>query len=228
MRKVILALLLLAAGAAQAQFGGMFPGPGTVHSAASPSLAVSGFANSSWSSGTTSTISLTTTAASEIIVFPMANGASISSVVGSTLGAFSLRATCSGTCSGVMDEYAKYASGALTGETITITYSATPSFGQNCSLGISGVNSGAPFDTNASLPAISGSGTGDSATTTAATTLGVSASRLNSASTTADTGWTATYNANFMLCEWTNTVGNSLVIADPTSNGSQIIDAVKP
>lgn len=187
-------------------------------------IAVDGTANGAWSSGTTATTSsLVTTGAGVVIVFAAANGFDVSSVSGSTLGAFTQRATCVGTCAGVMKEYFKVSAGALAGETITVTFAGTPSFGQICATAVKGT-AGSPYDPNASLPGIANGA--QTVSTTNATTIGVAGLRLNAATSTADTGWTATQNGNFMLCEWRNTVANSLTITDPTGAGSTIVDAV--
>jgi hypothetical protein len=181
---------------------------------------------------TNATALVTTQTNDTIIVGIVENGFDATGVSGSTLGAFTKRATCFGACSGFGSEWFKVASSALAGETITVTYGGTITYSQGAVIAIHGANVSNPatptmYDPNASLPDAYGGAVSTTATTTNANTMGISLQRLNASTTTIDSGWAPVINTNFFMMEYQiPTVGNSLTVNDATAAGGVILDAV--
>jgi hypothetical protein len=154
------------------------------------------------------------------------------SVVGSSLGAFTLRfsSTLSGGTGALIFEYHKRAASILTAETITVTFVGTISYSQVVAFGVNGANA-TPYDPNASLP----DGTviptlgSVSASTTNTNTVALVAERLNANSGTIDSGFTQIWNTNFFMMEYrplTSAGSFTAVDATGTSSNGVILDAI--
>ena len=178
------------------------------------------------SGGTTASMTLSTTSANDVIVVSCAyNGAvSITSVTGAGL-TFTSRAKAGNTQ--YIDEWYALASSALSDETITVTFSSNNSYDACSAFGISGANTSAPYDTNASLPVQS----------TAAPTYStsnpndfiISLTRTLTATPTPTSGWTSIYapTGGYYLVQYqiVSAVQTNATIAVPGTNGT-IADAV--
>ncbi len=154
----------------------------------------------SGSTGST-TVTLTTTQANDVIVvFVVTNFASSTTVSSPTLGTFALRATASPGSQPITEWYS-VSVGILTSEVITIS-SSGGTFVTATAFAVHGAKTSAPFDLNGSLPATS---TTDpvSVSTTSAPTMVIGGFRANVASTPAGTGYTVIQsNSFFALTEY--------------------------
>lgn len=150
------------------------------------------------SSGTTTTVTISTTASSgRVVVISLSNNA-IGTVSGSTLGAFTRRATINSPTG--IDEWTATYSSALTSEVITVTPTPGASFTTVTAFAVTGGVGG--FDTNGSLPSTSASGTVSISTTTANTFI-YAGYRSSNSNPLAGTGWTQiSGGSNFMMVEY--------------------------
>ena len=152
-----------------------------------------------WSGGSTTTLTLSTTKTSDLIVVVVAYEQS--SVQRNIVGVTSSHLTFSKRKQYAPSQYAKctlevwtaIAATALSSEVITITLDGGIDDGAACAFAVSGTNTAAPFDSNASLP-YCGYATG-SPTITFSTTQGtdfvfvVQASAYGGSTPTAPAGW---------------------------------------
>lgn len=115
----------------------------------------------SGSFGSTTTNTITTTTTNQIILVLIAGqfgGTTVTGVSGASLGAFTQRAAANRFSSQRCYVYWKIASSILTGEVITVTFSATAVAGLVNTISVKNVNTGSPFDPNGSLPNLVGTG----------------------------------------------------------------------
>jgi len=148
-------------------------------------------------------VTLTTTAPCLIYVALLENGGPGVSVVGSSLGTFSLRKSqISSAGSPYYEEvWTKYSPAALTAETITVTQTSS-AFLTIDAVAFSGVSASTPFDGNASLPAGVTAGN-PSVSTNAGSTCIVGAFRSASGVTQgAGSGYTAISDTDYQLVEY--------------------------
>ncbi len=184
------------------------------------------------SSGTTVAPVISTNSASIVVVALYANGVAGNpntwTCVGSTLGSFALRGTSFGS-SGNVTSFWKFASGALSSETITITLSGATSACAAVAFAVNGSpNTAAPFDTNGGLPVIALFTGNCVIPMTQTNDMAFCADTLNSSSSTASTGYTALYNSNFFMVEYKNGVSGSSTASDPPSGGGAVLgDALR-
>lgn len=164
---LILAAILLASLPA---YGFVHGGIGTGAIASSPP-AIDGSVSSTTPGGSTVTLSLTTTQPNDVIVVFTVCGSSgdatsISDTAGLTWTKRTATANFGGSTSG---EWYAVSTGVLTADTITVNYSAAGG-GRTEAFGVSGANTSAPFDSNASFPAKTGSGSSVTTLSTGALT----------------------------------------------------------
>lgn len=146
------------------------------------------------------TLTLSTTKTNNVIYVAIEANGSVASVVGSTLGAFTARAT------GAIVSFWALAPSILSSEVITLTYSGGTTFISATAFAVNGAHTAAPFDVNASIPTISSFGVPAdplSATTTAVNTMAIGAFRMSGTSNpTNGSGWTPIQlNGDFLLTE---------------------------
>lgn len=135
-------------------------------------------------------------------------------------------------------EYWAVAPSALTGDSITWNSGATSSFNNMTVFGISGANTGSPFDVNASLPSIVITGNALAQfSTTAATTLVIAAGRsLATSAPTTGSGWTGILSGvtgSFALTEYQAFASAQTSVTPTATTGANnfngaITDAVVP
>lgn len=152
--------------------------------------------------GLTASISLSTTKTNNVIVVMVfSNQGPLVSVTGSTLGAFTKRAS-TGSGANIMEEWYAISPGILTMEIITAICPAS-GFSAMIGFAVNGAKTSAPFDTNVALPSI---GATDPVTvsTTATNTMVLGAFRMSTDTPSAGTGFTQIENpaSVFMLAEY--------------------------
>ncbi len=146
-------------------------------------------------------LTLSTTKTNNIIYVASESNGSPTSVVGSTLGAFTARSA------GAISSFWILAPSILSSETITLTYSGGTSFISATAFAVNGANTSSPFDVNGSVPTLTSFGVPAdpiSLSTTANDTIIIGAYRFSSQSNpTAGTGFTAIQlNGDFLLTEY--------------------------
>ena len=190
-------------------------------------LALDGSVQGNSGGSATLSVTLTTTRSPDVICVTFTcNAGPLSSVTASApgLGTFTQRATANVTTTA--DFWYAIATQPLTAVSITATQSGGSAFITMTAFGISGANTLAPFDTNASLPASSTPPV--SISTSNANDFLIGTMRTASANGTVDSGFTAISNANFNLTEYdivTATV-SSLSIGVTGAGNAAIGDAV--
>ena len=163
---------------------------------AAPILDGSGHVTSGGASSITVTVS--TTGAGYVLVFPGGNGGPVTSVSGSTLGAFTKKVS-GGNTGFYVDCWYKASTGALTSEVITVTQT-TNAFITVDALGVKGATG---FDANAGAVVLTTNSSDLLVSTTTAETFVAAAYRMGSQPTpTAGTGMTQVSGANFQLTEY--------------------------
>jgi hypothetical protein len=135
-------------------------------------------------------VGLTTANPNDVIILNIAvNGPTVASV-SDTAGLTWQERAVTGISGQLLYQYYAIAPHALSVDTITANFTATPSYVGLNAFGIAGANTSSPFDTNASIPATASSGT-VSASTSEANDLIFAAYRFYVASPGAGSGWTA-------------------------------------
>ena len=197
-----------------------------------PMLAIdgSGFLNTS-SSVSSAAVTLTTANAHDVIILDVAeNGTSVSSI-SDTAGLTWHQVAVAGTSPDLIYQYYAIANSALSGDAITVHFSGSANYLDLNAFGISGANTSAPFDSNASLAATSNSST-VSASTSNANDLIFAAYRFGGLPTaTAGSGWTAISapSSDYYLSEYqvVSSAQTGLVAtASPSNENGGIVDAV--
>lgn len=161
--------------------------------------------------GTTATVTLTTTNASDVLIlFSLQQAASIivnniTDNSGKT-ATWTKRIALVNAAGASLEEWWTTTTGTMTGATITAHYSGSTTFANLVVVAISGANVGAPFDTHVGLPATTNHAAADpqAISTTTANTFIISAFRFSSTTNpTAGTNvaWISDYAAQFMLVE---------------------------
>lgn len=160
------------------------------------------------SSASTMTLTLSTSGANRVIVVLIAgSGTTVSGVSGSTLGAFTQRASANRFGSQRAYEYYITAPAQLTSETITVTFAAASGIWNATAFSVSNANMSSPFDANGSLPSVVGTGGAGgafpSASTTAANTLIFGLIEYDTTTNpTAGSGWTSLHSQDSTIVEY--------------------------
>lgn len=152
--------------------------------------------------GLTASISISTTKPNNVIVVMVfSNQGPLVSVIGSTLGAFTKRAS-TGSGANIMEEWYAISPDILTMEIIVATCPAS-GFSAMIGFAVNGAKTSAPFDTNVALPSIGASDPG-TVSTTAANTMVLGAFRMSTGTPSAGAGFTQIENpaSVFMLVEY--------------------------
>lgn len=151
-------------------------------------LSLDGSATGTWTSGTSFTITATTTKSNDVIVlwivtYHSSSSTAVSSIADS-LGEVSWQSSartsnvvCSGTQETTETEWYGIAAGTITSDLITVYLSGTPAAASGEEFGVSGANTGSPFDPDVSLPKSSASSCTSSSS--APTVTGVSTNGTN-------------------------------------------------
>lgn len=217
----IVTLFFLSSASAQVPMTGAGKGaPGGV--GCTNHTAVDGTATNN-GTGTTLAVTLTTANPNDFIVIAFhgnVGGTTISSVSGSTLGAFTARGAALGGAHNIWT-YGKTAAGALTNEVITITYSTSQSFATALAWGISGSTS--TYDANGGLPATTTSSSDVLISTSNACDFIFAAYYVASNAATAGSTWTAiTAVFQFLFVEYKNNLTSTQTNLDATITGDTI------
>ncbi len=120
-------------------------------------LSIDGKATEATISGGVSTVTLTTSLTNDIIVVAAVSGGAINHITGITDTAGLTWAKRSAKAfNTIQDEEIWWAlsTGALTSDAISVTFTGGPSSARVTAFGVNGANTTTPWDTNASLPAI--------------------------------------------------------------------------
>lgn len=164
-------------------------------------LSVDGLGGENSNTSITNAVSITTSLSNNIImVCVIANGNNVVSVVGSSLGSFTLRTRI--ISGNNVETWWKLATAPLIStEVITVTY-AGAGFNTVTAFAVNGAKTSAPFDTNVVLPVV-GASDPLSVSTTASNTLVFGTYRLSTGNPTAGGTFTGIkLNSDFMLTEY--------------------------
>jgi hypothetical protein len=207
--------------------------PAVVAEAAN-NLSIDGSAHNA-GTGATTTVTLSTTLSNDIIyvvVYSNGGGGSPLSVSGSTLGAFTHRASAN---NNDLSAYWKLAASPLTNEVITVTPIGA-AFDSVTAFAVNGAaNTSSPFDANAAIPLTDTTAAADpsTATTTSANTFIIGAFRMSAESSpTAGTGFTAIQlNGDYLLVEYKIVTSAQTGLSVPVGTGvgdstRSIVDAI--
>ena len=195
------------------------------------SLALDGngfYTTSAWS--TSDTVTLTTAYVNDVIILDIAeNGTTVSSI-SDTAGLTWQEKAVAGTGNDLIYQYYAISPNALSADAITVNFTGGATQAELNAFGIAGANTSSPFDTNASIPTTSATGT-VSATTSNANDLIFAAYRFGSdASPSAGSGWTAiNASGGYYLSEYqivSATQARLVATASTTDENGGIIDAV--
>lgn len=210
MIKLVLTFLLLWVMPANAQFCGK-PGFCGVKAGAAPPSTISLDANQGFVSApgaTSGTVTISTTTTNQVIVVLLTiDSTTVTSVSGSTLGAFTQRAVGNRFGGQFVYSYTKVAASILTSEVITVTTAGSGGTLVINGFSVKGINTAAPFDTNGSLPSIVGTGGAGGAfpvvSTTAANTFIYGVIRYDVTDpANPGSGWSLLYQGDVSLMEY--------------------------
>ena len=149
-----------------------------------------GFSNTAAPTISTSSVTLTTANANDVIILDIVQNGTTVNTVSDTAGLVWHQRAVAGTPPFLIYEYYAIAPTALSADAITVNFAGTPGYVDLNTFGVSGANTLAPFDTNVSLPATPAVSTG-SVTTSNANDFIFAGYRSNDASSDAGSGWTA-------------------------------------
>lgn len=167
-------------------------------------ISISGTAHKNITSGSSTTVALTTSGPAKIIVVATINqttDAPMTSISSANTSGWSLRARqANGTAGNSIEIWSGVAAAALTSEIITLTFAGSIGFGTFDIFGVAGADA-AIWDANAALPDKQTTGT-CSITTTASETMLLGCYRCALSNPTAGAGWSVIGNTNFQLVEY--------------------------
>jgi hypothetical protein len=192
------------------------------------SLALDGTAHTSFTSGSSGTLSLTTLNANDVIIAAVLVNSTTTSSINSAHLNFTLRKRqlASDGYSDYIETWYAVASEALSDEVITFTLnsalnsqgSPSPVYTANV-FGIAGANTSAIFDSNTSLPAAVSTGNVELSTSNANDFI-VGTYRIATASPTAGSGWTQIFGADNLLVEYLIVSATQSALSLPIGTGS--------
>ena len=201
-------------------------GTGTIGSLA---LDGNGFSNTAAPTISTSSVTLTTANANDVIILDIVQNGTTVNTVSDTAGLVWHQRAVAGTPPFLIYEYYAIAPTALSADAITVNFAGTPGYVDLNTFGVSGANTLAPFDTNVSLPATPAVSTG-SVTTSNANDFIFAGYRSNDASSDAGSGWTAiNTNPDYNLAEYqivSTTQAGLVATASSTDQTGGIVDAI--
>ena len=195
------------------------------------SLSLNGNVTSTATSGTSLALpALTTTTANFIVVIVVVNGTSVNSVTGAGL-TFTRRVTSGGL--NPIEMWTAVSASPLNAEVLTVNLVAATTFIRANAFGIANVNTGSPFDSNASLPANSTANADLTISTSNADDFIIGAFRSSAGAPTGAPGapWITIQDVNFCLTYYRIVSATQTNLTVPkgtagTTNGA-LADAIK-
>jgi hypothetical protein len=165
--------------------------------------ALDGSVHKNITSGSSTTVTLTTSISDGLIVASiLVNGTSVSSISSANTTGWALRKRQASGGSNAIEEWTGKAANALSSEVITINYAAAISYSTIDVFGVSGAGTATIFDSNAALPDF-GTTTQRAITTSNANDFLLGQYRFGFTSTpTQGSGWTKISGADYLLTEY--------------------------
>ena len=188
-----------------------------------------GFSSRPFESTTTTSVTLTTTQANDVIILEVVeNGSTVGSVADAAGLIWNVRAVA-GSGSNLIYEYYAIASTPLSADAITVNFTGTASYADLNAFGVSGANTSSPFDT--SVPTNAATSTGAVTTSNANDFVFAGYRFASDATPSAGSSWTAiNASGGYYLSEYqiTSSTQTGLVATASTADeDGGIVDAVQ-
>jgi hypothetical protein len=184
--------------------------------------------------GSATTSILTTTTANDVILIAVAynNSSTLLSIADNSgvSSGWAKRAAGNDGSSWKVELWRTTASAAWSGKTITLTFDVVPGFISSSAFGVSGANTGTPFDANGSLPVVDATGAVSVPVTTSNANDMIIGVEFCGSGGGPQAGFTGIDNANFLTTEYmiVSTTQSALAISgDGSDNLILIGDAIQ-